>query len=142
MSHPAEEQVAALAAALGAFARRFKLADIGAGRPLAEIDKQILQYVEANPDCGPTDIARSFGVALTTISSATDRLAKRGLLERLRLSDDRRAVALRLTEQGKSCTAAQNRAYMAMFSTMLERLTPDEREALVAMMTKISSYDD
>jgi len=141
MSHPAEEQVAALAAALDAFARRFKLADIGTGRPLAEIDKHILQYVEANPGCGPSDVARYFGVAMTTISSATDRLAKRGLLERLRPSDDRRAVALRLTEAGASTTSAHKRAYMAMFSTMLERLTPEEREAFVAMMTKISSYD-
>lgn len=108
---------------------------------MAEIDKHILQYVEANPGCGPSDVARFLGVAMTTISSATDRLAKRGLLERLRPSDDRRAVALRLTEAGTCTTSAHKRAYMAMFGTMLERLTPEEREAFVAMMTKISSYD-
>lgn len=84
MTNPTDEQVADLAAALDVFSRRFKLTDVGAGRPLAEIDKHILHYVEAHPDCGPTDVARYLGVAMTTISSATDRLAKRGLLERLR----------------------------------------------------------
>lgn len=115
MTNPTDEQVADLAAALDVFSRRFKLTDVGAGRPLAEIDKHILHYVEAHPDCGPTDVARYLGVAMTTISSATDRLAKRGLLERLRPSDDRRAVALRLTAEGASATAAHKQAYMAMF---------------------------
>ncbi|MDP3339250.1 MarR family winged helix-turn-helix transcriptional regulator [Frigidibacter sp.] len=141
MSDPTDEQVADLAAALDVFSRRFKLTDVGAGRALAEIDKHILHYVEAHPDCGPTDVARSFGVAMTTISSATDRLAKRGLLERLRPSDDRRAVALRLTADGTSYTADHKRAYMVMFRAMLAPLSPAERDAFVAMMTKIASYE-
>jgi DNA-binding MarR family transcriptional regulator len=141
MSDPTDDQVTSLASALEVFSRRFKLADVGSGRPLAEIDKHILHYVEAHPDCGPTDMARCFSVAMTTISSATDRLAKRGLLERLRPSADRRAVALRLTDEGKSYTAAHKQAHRAMFRTMLERLSPDERTMFVAMMTKISSYD-
>lgn len=141
MSDPTDEQVASLAAALDVFSRRFKLTDVGPGRPLAEIDKHILHYVEAHPDCGPTDVARFLGVATTTISSATDRLAKRGLLERLRPSDDRRAVALRLTGEGTSFTAAHKQAYSVMFRTMLAPLSPAERDAFVAMMAKIASYD-
>lgn len=141
MSSPTDEQVASLAAALDVFSRRFKLTEVGQGRPLAEIDKHILHYVEAHPDFGPTDVARYFGVAMTTISSATDRLAKRGLLERLRPSDDRRAVALRLTDDGKAYTEAHKQAYTAMFRTMLERLAPEERDPFVGMMAKIASYD-
>lgn len=141
MTNPSDEQVADLAAALDVFSRRFKLMHVGDGRPLAEIDKHILHFVEAHPDCGPTDVARSFGVAMTTISSATDRLARRGLLERLRPSDDRRAVALRLTGDGTDYTAAHRQAYMDMFRAMLAPLSPEERDAFVAMMKKISSYD-
>lgn len=141
MTDPTDEQVASLAAALDVFSRRFKLKDAGAGRPVAEIDKHILHYVEAHPGCGPTDVARFLGVAMTTISSATDRLAKRGLLERLRPSDDRRAVALRLTDDGTSYTAAHKQAYMAMFRTMLAPLSPAERDTFVAMMAKIALYE-
>lgn len=141
MSDPTDEQVANLAAALEVFSRRFKLMDVGTGRPLAEIDKHILHYVEASPGCGPTDVARYLGVAMTTISSATDRLAKRGLLDRLRPSDDRRAVALRLTDEGKSYTAAHRQAHASMFRTMLGGLSPEERDGFVAMVTKIASYE-
>lgn len=138
---PTDEQIADLGTALDVFARRFKLTDATSGKPLTEIDKQILLYVEKHPGCGPTDVARFLGVATTTISSATDRLAKRGLLARHRPEDDRRAVALRLTDEGKTYVASHKQAYLVMFKTMLERLSPKERDSFVAMMTKIASYD-
>ncbi|MCG6114020.1 MAG: MarR family transcriptional regulator [Mesorhizobium sp.] len=141
MTKPTDKQIADLGAALEVFARRFKLTDAAAGRPLAEIDNQILLFVERQPGCGPTDVARFLGVATTTVSSATDRLAKRGLLARKRPEDDRRAVSLELTEPGATYVAAHKQAYLAMFKTMLERLSPEERDSLVAMMTKIVSYD-
>ncbi len=139
MDDPTDEQVADLAAALDRLARRFKLSDNGqGGRPLAEIDKLILQHVAAHPGCGPSDVARLFGVALTTISSATDRLAKRGLLERLRPSEDRRAVALDLTEAGRAHARALHDMYQAMFREMLRRLTPAERAVFIEMVGKVS----
>ncbi len=138
---PTDEQIAELGLALDVFARRFKLMDVASGRPLAEVDKQILLYVDKNPDCGPTDVARFLGVATTTISSATDRLEKRGLLARHRPDDDRRAVALSLSPEGQAYVAAQRQAYTAMFKTMLERLSSAERKSLIAMMTKIASYE-
>lgn len=141
MSRPTDEQVARLAAALDVISRRFKLADVDAGRPMAEIDKHILQYVEAHPECGPSDVARFFGAAITTISSAADRLARRGLLLRQRPENDRRAVALRLTDEGKVYTAALGAAYKSMFRMMLDRLDQDERDLFIGMMDKIASYD-
>lgn len=141
MTMPTDRQIADLGAALDVFARRFKMTDTASGRPLAEIDKQILVYVEQHPGCGPTDVARFLGVASTTVSSATDRLAKRGLIARHRPEDDRRAVALELTASGATYVAAHKQAYLEMFRTMLERLSPQERDSLVAMMRKIVSDD-
>ena len=141
MTTPTDKQIADLGAALEVFARRFKLTDAASGKPLAEIDKQILLYVEKHPGCGPTDVARFLGVATTTIYSATDRMAKRGLLARERPEDDRRAVALKLTAAGETYVAAHRQAYLEMFKLMLEPLSPEERDSLVAMMTKIASND-
>lgn len=143
MDIPSDEQVTRLSGALDKLSRRFKLSDVGqAGRPLAEIDKHILQHVADNPGCGPSDVARTFGTAMTTVSSATDRLAKRGYLQRLRPSGDRRAVALQLTEEGVAHAAAIRETYRAMFRMMLERLSPEERGDLIRLMVKISSYED
>ena len=143
MTSPTDDQLAALSAAFDVFGRRYKLSAVaGADSPLNEVDSQILLYVGDHRDCGPTDVARFLALPTTTISSATDRLAKRGLLERSRIEDDRRAVALGLSDEGAIRVASIRKGYEDMCRMMLERLTPDEREAFIGMITKIVFHED
>jgi DNA-binding MarR family transcriptional regulator len=143
MATPTDDQLATLGAAFDTFARRYKLsAAAGAETPLNEVDGQTLLYVADHPDCGPTDVARFLGLPATTISSATDRLVKRGLLLRGRTEDDRRAVALRLSSEGEIRVASMRKAYQDMCRMMLERLSPAERDNFIAMITKIVYHED
>src|SRR5262245_27718616 len=138
MTTPTDDQLARLGAAFEAFARRYKLQDaLGSETQLNELDKQTLVYVAEHPDCGPTDVARFLAVPNTTISSATDRLVKRGLLERRRPDGDRRAVALRLSTVGKARADAIVAAYLALYRRMLEPLSPAERKTFIRIITKI-----
>jgi DNA-binding MarR family transcriptional regulator len=142
MTTPNDDQLAALGAAFDAFTRRYKLADaLSSERPLNELDKQILLYVAESPACGPTDVARFLGVPNTTISSATDRLVKREFLERHRLEDNRRAVALRLTEEGTRRVQAILAAHQDLYRRMLDPLSPAERERLIAIVSKIVHHE-
>ncbi len=139
---PTDDELAALGTAFDLFTRRYKLAEVlGPEQPLNELDKQVLFYTARQPGCGPSDVARFLGVANTTISSATDRLVKRGLLARQRQESDRRAVALHLTEPGQRRVADLHAMYGALHRRMLEPLSAAERTQLIAMMTKIISYD-
>ena len=140
---PTDDQLATLGAAFDAFARRYKLADaLGSEKPLNELDKQTLLYVAEHPDCGPTDVARFLGVPNTTISSSTDRLVKRGLIERHRPEADRRAVALRLSGAGKARAEGFAAAHLELYRRMLAPLSADERTRFIAMITKIVSHED
>lgn len=142
MTNPTDKQLATLGAAFDTFTRRYKLSDaLGPDKPLNELDKQALLYVAKHPDCGPSDIARFLAVPNTTMSSATDRLAKRGLLERNRPEDDRRAVALRLSAEGAQRVDAFVAAYQEVYRRMLEPLSPVERDTFLGLMTKIVSYE-
>ena len=142
MTMPTDEDLAALGEALDLFTRRYKLAEaLGPEKPLNEVDKQVLFYVAKHPGCGPTDAARFIGVANTTISSATDRLAKRDLLERHRPEADRRSVALRLTDDGRRRVDTLSATYGELHRRLLEPLSAVERRQLIAMMTKIISSD-
>jgi DNA-binding MarR family transcriptional regulator len=142
MTMPTDQELAALAEAFDLFTRRYKLAEaLGPGKPLNELDKQVLFYVARHPGCGPTDSARFLAVANTTISSATDRLAKRGLIARDRPEADRRAVALRLTEEGQRRVDELMATYGALHRRMLEPLAVAERRQLIDMMKKIISHD-
>ena len=143
MTLPTDDQVASLRTALDAFTRRYKLVDAGKpGKALNEVDIQTLLYVADHPSCGPTDVARFLDVASTTISSATDRLVKRGLLARHRPEGNRRAVALLLTAQGEAHVAAHSQAHGDLYRMMLERLSPGERDGFIDMITKIVYHDD
>lgn len=143
MATPTDDQLASLGAAFDAFARRYKLLEPpGSGTQLNELDKQTLLYVADHPGCGPTDVARFLAVPNTTISSSTDRLAKRGLLERHRPEGDRRAVALRLSADGKARADAIVTAHRDLYRRMLEPLSPAERKNFIRMITKIVYNED
>lgn len=138
MTKPTDDQLATLGSAFETFTRRYKLAEaISAEKPLNELDKQTLFYVAQHAACGPSDVARFLGTPNTTISSATDRLVKRGFLKRARVEKDRRAVALELTDEGQSYVMAQRKMYRDMYRLMLDRLLPEERDQFIAMITKI-----
>ncbi|WP_233222281.1 MarR family winged helix-turn-helix transcriptional regulator [Allosphingosinicella deserti] len=140
---PTDDQLATLGAAFDAFARRYKLADaLGSDKPLNELDKQTLLYVAEHSECGPTDVARFLGVPNTTISSSTDRLVKRGLIERHRPEADRRAVALRLSAAGKARADGFAAAHLELYRRMLAPLSAEERTRFIAMITKIVSHAD
>jgi DNA-binding MarR family transcriptional regulator len=142
MTTPTDDELAALGESLELFTRRYKLAEaLGPEKPLNELDKQVLFFVAKHPECGPTDVARFLGVANTTISSATDRLAKRNLIERHRPETDRRAVALRLTSSGRQRVDSMSTMYGQLYRRMLEPLSVSERRQLIATMAKIISYD-
>ncbi|WP_102960883.1 MarR family winged helix-turn-helix transcriptional regulator [Mangrovicella endophytica] len=143
MTTPTDDQIETLGAALDTFVRRFKLADaVRADKPLNEVDTQTLLYVRDHPACGPTDVARFLAVPVTTISSATDRLAKRGLLERRRVEGDRRAVALGLSDAGTAHLAAYEEAHRDLYRFMLQRLSPAERDSFISMIAKIAYNED
>jgi DNA-binding MarR family transcriptional regulator len=143
MTTPTDDQLASLGAAFDAFARRYKLLDaLDSETQLNELDKQTLLYVADHPGCGPTDVARFLAVPNTTISSSTDRLAKRGLLERRRPEGDRRAVALRLSADGKARADAIVTAHRELYRKMLQPLSPAERKTFIRMITKIVYNDD
>lgn len=143
MTDPSDDQLALLGAAFDAFARRYKLADeLSSDAPLNELDRQTLLYVSENPACGPSDIARFLGVANTTVSSATDRLVRRGLLQRERPEEDRRAVALSLSKAGTTRVSGLLRAHRDLYRRMLAPLSAREREQFIEMINKIVSYED
>ncbi|MBR9764396.1 MAG: winged helix-turn-helix transcriptional regulator [Rhodobacteraceae bacterium] len=141
-TRPTRAQIDAIGAAMDDFARRYKLSMATAGDvQLNELDKLILLHLAQTPDTGPTDVARWFGVPATTTTSATDRLVKRGLVERHRPDTDRRAVALRLSDKGRALTETMAAVHLSLYEQLLMPLDPDERDALIRLLNKITSSE-
>ena len=61
----------------------------------------LLSYLRAYAPCTIVEILRVFGIRPSTMTSVLERLAVRGLLVRKPDPDDRRAVQVSLTREGK-----------------------------------------
>ncbi len=104
------------------------------------IDFQTLRYIDAAPGCRGVDIARTLGVAPTTLQSALDRLIKKGWVKRHDHPTSKRAKAHSLTESGKQLRAAIHRQDLANMDVMLGALTPREQTQAVELMGKIAGH--
>lgn len=141
MTEPTPAQVEQLTRAFERFTRRFKVAEAAADadNALNALDAQTLVFVGDHPGCGIGDVARYLNVALTTMSSAVDRLVRKGLAERQRPEDDRRSVALTVTAGGRQAIEDHVAAYREACRAMLRALDPEEQSQLIRLTEKISS---
>jgi DNA-binding MarR family transcriptional regulator len=87
------------------------------------------------------DVARYLNVAMTTMSSAIDRLVKKALVERRRLEDNRRAVAVTATEQGRQVVEDQAAGFREACRMMLRSLEPVEQSELIRLTEKIADNE-
>ena len=69
----------------------------------------LLSYLRSYAPCTIVEILRVFGIRPSTMTSILERLAERGLLTREPDPEDRRAVRVELTREGKAVAERINR---------------------------------
>jgi len=140
MTEPTQEQVDQLTRAFELFTRRFKVAEAAAAadNALNPLDAQTLVFIGDNPGCGIGDVARYLKVAMTTMSSAIERLVRKDLVERGRPEEDRRSAALTATRVGQQAIEDHIAAYREACRMMLRSLDPKEQRELIRLTEKIA----
>ena len=98
----------------------------------------ILVLIDRNPATTQQRLSEGIGIEKSTLVVRLHRLAARGLIERVRSTEDRRQNGLRLTPRGRAALKS-----MLEFITHHERkiaraLTPEERKQLVMLLRKIA----
>ncbi len=86
----------------------------------------------------PSDLAEALGVARTTLSTAAEKLARDGLLEKTRASDDGRGVTLTLTGDGRETAAAIERQNLRNAAAMIAPLNKTERRAIIPLLERVA----
>ncbi|MEW7313767.1 MarR family transcriptional regulator [Buttiauxella gaviniae] len=86
----------------------------------------------------PVVISKNLAMDAGAMSRMVDRMVKRELILRKPNPQDKRQVILALTEKGQViCDHFQNEALASIISSLTERLTQEESQQLVALITKM-----
>ena len=84
-------------------------------------------------------------ISAPAITQLTDRLIRKGLIERHAAEGDRRCVIVALSEQGRELVDHFRQRRREVFSSALEHLTQNEQEqiveTLVKVVTALESYE-
>jgi DNA-binding MarR family transcriptional regulator len=92
----------------------------------------LLWLVKRSPGLSLAELAAEEGISPPALSGYVDRLERAGLLERVRSSEDRRRVGLRLTDDGVKLMRRIRARRTTWLAERLQRLEPAERDSVQA----------
>jgi len=90
----------------------------------------LLWLVKRSPGLSLAELAAEEGISPPALSGNVDRLERAGLIERVRSSDDRRRVGLRLTDDGVRLLRRVRARRTTWLADRLGALEPAELEAI------------
>lgn len=113
-------------------------AQVGGPLGLRPVEYTLLALVHENPDVSATQLARALAVTAPNIKMWVDRLEARGLVQRVRSTQDRRAQHLRTTREGRAQVQRCSQLLHEGEAQALQRLTPGERAILLELLHKVA----
>jgi len=87
------------------------------------------------------DVSELFDVKLSTASGCIDHLEEKGLVTRIRSTEDRRIVNIEPTEAGRRWVREHDEKIEAYIEKCMGRLTGEEQETFVRLFTKFMGLE-
>lgn len=98
-----------------------------------------IDVVGGKKDATPTDVARTLMVTLGTVTTSLNNLERKGYIERVRSTKDRRVVHLYLTKKGRLVYRLHQRFHRVMVRQITEGM--DETEFKVMKKGLLNLYN-
>lgn len=89
-----------------------------------------------------TDLAEKMGVKPSAVTTMIDRLANNGLVSRRHSENDRRAVLVSITEEGREVISKFEGKCRSVIKSYLSHLEPNELESLATIYEKLGNIDE
>ena len=105
---------------------------------LKVIEFSILVLVASNPQINQKRLGQALDVSAPNMAVTLDRLVERGWIERVRSTQDRRAVHIHLTGQGQELVQRAEKIAATMENAALRMLSPVERALLIELLMKVA----
>lgn len=97
----------------------------------------LVSMLERHGGMAMSRIADVLDISLSAATGIVDRIEERGLVERARLTDDRRVVFVQVTDQGRRLLDDVEVVRSEMLRSVLGRLDPDRLQALAETLEDV-----
>ncbi|MBC8056282.1 MAG: MarR family transcriptional regulator [Rhizobiales bacterium] len=114
------------------FARNFAPLD------LKVVEFSILMLVAANPQVNQKQLGEALDISAPNMAVTLDRLVERGWVERVRSTQDRRAMHVHLTPAGSELVARAEKIAVTMEAPALRALSTAEKALLIELLMKVA----
>jgi len=103
----------------------------------------VLAVIQENPGVRPSDVGRVLDIRKTNFVPLLDALERRGLVARRPAAEDRRAVELHLTAEGRALLQRASQAQARHEAKFLARVGEKGRRQLLELLERLTtSHDD
>ena len=89
-----------------------------------------------------SEIAKDLQITMGTLTTAVDKLIKKGYALRKRSEDDKRVVLVELTDTGLEAKKIHDEFHQDMIDSVVEELTDQEEEVLIESLNKLMGFFD
>ena len=120
--------------------RRVFFKHIGNPMALRPVEFSALVLIAFNPGATQKLLAQALSLSAPNTTLLLDRLAERGLVERVRSESDRRAQNIHLTAQGRELTQRAHEVSKTMEHELLRALSPAEHAMLLELLHKVTRH--
>lgn len=93
---------------------------------------------EGNKTMG--EIANNLRITVGTLTTAINRLIKKGYVERKRIEEDRRVVLVNLTSKGEEVYKVHQVFHEEMICAMLSNFSDEEEQVLSKSLEKLNTF--
>jgi DNA-binding MarR family transcriptional regulator len=87
-----------------------------------------------------SEVAADLRITMGTLTTAVNRLIKKGYVERKRIEEDRRVVLIQLTKRGKLAYRIHEKFHSDMIRETVKGLTPEEEEVLIRSLEQLNNF--
>lgn len=87
-----------------------------------------------------SEVAQNLKITVGTLTTAINKLIKKGYVERKRIEEDRRVVLIKLTKKGKLAYRLHDKFHKDMVNTAIEGLREEEEEVLISALNSINEF--
>lgn len=87
-----------------------------------------------------SEAAQKLKITVSTLTTAINKLIKKGYVERKRIEEDRRVVLVKLTKRGKLAFRLHQKFHGEMINNAIEGFSMEEETILISSLNKLNDF--